>query len=94
MNEEAAAAFGAPSLAFYKSKGLVKSGKGATELAGLVGCDEAHLVETLTAYGAAAAAAESGMESQEDGHDAYGKTVFPSKDWRLDQEFRKSKVDE
>lgn len=80
MNEEASAEFGAPSLAFYKSKGLVWSAQGTAELATVIGCEEGNLNAALTAYGEAAVGGEG---------DAYGKTVFPSKDWRLDQEFRK-----
>lgn len=91
MNEEASAAFGAASLAFYKSKGLVRSAKGAAELALLIGCEEAPLVEALTEYGRVAAGAGEDGEGEgvdERKRDAYGKDVFPSKDWRLEQEFR------
>lgn len=83
MSEEASKAFGAPALAFYKSKGLVRSANGVAELSGVLECAEANIVEALTAYGRAAAEIEAA--------DAFGKTVFPSKDWRLDQEFRELK---
>lgn len=86
MNEEASEAFGAPSLAFYKSKGLMWSATGTGNLAAIVGCDEETVNKTLRSYTEEAVAAET---AGEDGAgDAYGKAVFPSKDWRLEQEFR------
>lgn len=89
MNEEASELFGAPSLAFYNSKGLVWSATGIAELASTVGCEEARLEKTLKQYGqGAAAAGEGGKEGVPADEDAHGKTVFPTKDWRLDQEFR------
>lgn len=83
MNEEASEAFGAPSLAFYKAKGIVKLAKGASGVAEVIGCNEADVADAFKTYGDAATK----------GEDEHGKTVFPAKDWRLDQDFRESLID-
>ncbi|CAM9223096.1 unnamed protein product [Choristocarpus tenellus] len=93
MNEEASTAFGAPSLAFYKHKGVVRSATGAGELATLIGCEEEKLKETLETYGCACHKSEmESRDGEEPVTDEFGKVVFPAKDWRVDQEFHLAAV--
>ncbi|CAM9099437.1 unnamed protein product [Scytosiphon promiscuus] len=74
LNQEAADAFGTGVLGFYMSKGLVRRASNAAEAAEMMGHKDGGdvLTETLKEYTAAA----NGERA-----DAFGKTVFPAKNF-------------
>lgn len=67
MNDEVINRFGAPSVGFYKMKGIIQNVGNLDELAAKLKIDSTVLSDTLTTY-------NKGAES---GRDEFGKTTFP-----------------